>query len=52
MGRAQKIRDILVSHGIDPQYIEVYGLGEDMPLVKTENGVPEPRNRRAEVKVR
>lgn len=52
IGRALKIRDILVSRGIDPQYIEVYGLGEDMPLVKTENGVSEPRNRRAEVKVR
>ena len=52
MGRALKIRDILVSRGIDPQYIEVNALGEDMPLVKTEDGVPEPRNRRAELKVR
>ncbi len=52
MARAQKIQDFMVSQGIDPQYIEVYGLGEDMPLVKTEDGVAEPRNRRAEVKVR
>jgi outer membrane protein OmpA-like peptidoglycan-associated protein len=52
VARALKIRDILVSHGIDPQYIGVNGLGEDMPLVKTEDGVSEPRNRRVEVKVR
>ena len=50
--RAVKIRDILVSQGIDPQFIEVNGYGEEIPLIKTEDEVAEPRNRRAEVKVR
>jgi outer membrane protein OmpA-like peptidoglycan-associated protein len=52
MERAAKIRDILVSEGINPEYIEIRGLGEDFPLVKTEDEVPEPQNRRVEVRVR
>ena len=50
--RALKIRDILVSQGIDPRFIETNGVGEEVPLVKTRDEVPEPQNRRAEVKVR
>ena len=50
--RAAKVRNILISHGVDPRSIVINGYGEDMPLVQTEDEVPEPRNRRAEVKVR
>jgi outer membrane protein OmpA-like peptidoglycan-associated protein len=50
--RAVKVRNILVSQGVDPRIIQANGYGEDMPLIQTEDEVPEPRNRRAEVKVR
>lgn len=50
--RALKIRDILVSEGIDPQFIDINGVGEEVPLVKTDDEVPEPQNRRAEIRVR
>lgn len=50
--RARKIRDLLVGSGIDASSVEVFSHGEDNPLVKTEDEVPEPRNRRVEVTVR
>lgn len=52
MERALLIKKILVSLGIDPGFIEVASHGEGNPLVKTEDEVPEPRNRRVEVVVR
>ena len=52
LDRAAHIRSILVSRGIDPKFIEINGYGEGMPLIKTEDKIPEPRNRRAEVRVR
>jgi outer membrane protein OmpA-like peptidoglycan-associated protein len=50
--RAVFIKATLVSKGVDPSGIEVASHGEDNPLVKTEDEVEEPRNRRVEVTVR
>lgn len=52
LNRAQEIRDLLVSQGSDPKVIEVTSHGEDNPLVKTEDDVPEPKNRRVEIVIR
>jgi outer membrane protein OmpA-like peptidoglycan-associated protein len=50
--RAGRVKKILVSQGIDPDFVEVTSHGEDNPLVKTDDEVAEPRNRRVEVVVR
>lgn len=50
--RANAIRDLLVSKGFRAELIDPVGRGEREPLVPTEDDVPEPRNRRAEVVVR
>lgn len=52
MERALLVKKILVSLGIDPAHIEVTSHGEGNPLVRTEDEVPEPHNRRVEVVVR
>lgn len=52
MDRAVRIRGILISKSVDPSIIEVDSHGEDNPLIKTEDEVAEPRNRRVEVTVR
>jgi outer membrane protein OmpA-like peptidoglycan-associated protein len=52
LGRAELIKQALVSQGIDPDSIDVTSHGEDNPLFKTDDEVPEPRNRRVEVIVR
>lgn len=50
--RALMMRETLISLGIAPQYIEVTSHGEDNPLVKTADNIPEAQNRRIEVVVR
>jgi len=50
--RAHRIKNVLVSKGVDSSTIEIDSHGEDSPLIKTEDEVPEPRNRRVEVTVR
>jgi outer membrane protein OmpA-like peptidoglycan-associated protein len=50
--RAEKVRDDLVKLGIPADRIQVAGRGKREPLVPTEEGVPEPRNRRVEISVR
>jgi outer membrane protein OmpA-like peptidoglycan-associated protein len=50
--RAGIVKQILVSQGIDPDFVDVTSHGEDNPLVKTEGEVAEPMNRRVEVVVR
>ena len=50
--RAQAIRDLLVQRGFRGDLILPVGRGERELLVPTEDEVPEPRNRRAEVIVR
>lgn len=50
--RALQVKDILVSKGVDPTFIEVESHGEDNPLIHTGNEVAEPRNRRVVVTVK
>ena len=50
--RAAAIRDSLVEAGLDSSRIEIAGRGWREPLIPTDDGVPEPRNRRVEISVR
>lgn len=52
MKRAEAIQELLVTNAIDPGNISLTSHGENNPLIKTPDGVPEPRNRRVEVIVR
>lgn len=52
LNRAQRVKELLVSMGVDPLAIETESHGEDNPLIKTPDEVAEPRNRRVEVTVR
>jgi OmpA-OmpF porin, OOP family len=50
--RAERVRSILVGMGISPDRILTAGRGRREPLVRTADGVSEPRNRRVEISVR
>jgi outer membrane protein OmpA-like peptidoglycan-associated protein len=50
--RAQRVREELTRLGIPPDRIQAAGRGEREPLVRTADGVAEPRNRRVEINVR
>jgi outer membrane protein OmpA-like peptidoglycan-associated protein len=50
--RASRLRDQLIAAGFDAERIRVAGRGERAPLVPTADEVAEPRNRRAEIKLR
>ena len=50
--RAQTMREEMLSLGIPPDRIRASGRGEREPLVPTEDGIDEPRNRRVEINVR
>ena len=52
LDRAKKVAEFLVSRGVNPQILEITSHGEGNPLVKTPDGVAEPKNRRVEVVVR
>ena len=52
LDRAQKVAEFLLSKGVAPEIIEITSHGEGNPLVKTPDGVAEPKNRRVEVVVR
>ena len=52
LDRAKKVAEFLVSRGIDPKIFEITSHGEGNPLVKTPDGMAEPKNRRVEVVVR
>ena len=52
LDRAARIKEILVSKGVDPSIIDVSSHGEDNPLVQTQDEVSEPLNRRVEVIIR
>ena len=52
LDRAKKTRDILVASGAASADITITSHGEGNPLVKTADGVGEPRNRRVEVVVK
>ena len=50
--RAYYVRDRLILNGIKSSALVVSFYGEAVPLVYTEDDIPEPRNRRVEVIVR
>jgi outer membrane protein OmpA-like peptidoglycan-associated protein len=50
--RAETMRRILVEAGIPSELIKSAGRGSREMLVKTEEGVSEPRNRRVEISIR
>jgi outer membrane protein OmpA-like peptidoglycan-associated protein len=50
--RALFIRDLLVKKGVDAAYIRTTSHGKENPLIKTDDNVSEPRNRRVEVIIR
>lgn len=50
--RAGYVEELLVKSGVDKKYITTTSHGEGNPLVPTQDGVAEPKNRRVEVIVR
>lgn len=52
LARAERVRKALVAQGLPAERIVIAGRGERELLVRTANGVAEPRNRRVEVNVR
>ena len=50
--RAESVKRMIQSAGIDAASIAATGRGEREPLVDTADGVAEPRNRRVEIRVR
>lgn len=52
LDRAKVIKHLFVDQGIMSDVVEIASHGEDDPFIKTEDEVPEPRNRRVEVTVR
>jgi outer membrane protein OmpA-like peptidoglycan-associated protein len=50
--RAERVKAILVGMGIPPDRILTAGRGRREPIVRTAEGVSEPRNRRVEISVR
>ena len=50
--RAERVKEILVSKGIDPNTVEIEWHGEDEPFVKTADEIAEPKNRRVDITVR
>jgi OOP family OmpA-OmpF porin len=47
--RASAVLDALAARGADPAAVSLAGRGEAEPAVATEDGVPEPANRRVEI---
>ncbi len=52
LSRAEGVRKLLCSYGINISKMEVSSHGEHDPIIKTPDNVSEPRNRRVEVMVR
>ena len=50
--RAEHVRDELIRRGVAEVNITVEGRGKREPLVTTEDGISEPKNRRVEISVR
>lgn len=50
--RATAVQSALIEKGIDPGKIRVRAAGEGEPLVATPDGEREPKNRRAEIRIR
>ena len=52
LGRATVVRDALIKAGVPADIIDVTYHGANNPIVRTQPGVAEPRNRRVEVTIR
>jgi len=52
LARAERVREALIRQGLAQERITAAGRGERELLVRTADGVSEPRNRRVEVNVR
>jgi len=52
LARAERVREALIRQGLPQERISAAGRGERELLVRTADGVSEPRNRRVEVNVR
>lgn len=50
--RAKDVRNILIATGIPSDLISISGRGKRDPVIKTADGVSEPRNRRVEISIR
>ncbi len=50
--RAERVRLDLINQGIEAERIRSAGRGEREPVIPTEDGTDEPRNRRVEINVR
>lgn len=50
--RARAVASILVSQGVKEELIEITYHGKENPLIRTPDGVAEPRNRRVEISIR
>ena len=50
--RAEAVSKMLVTRGVDPKHLFITSHGKSDPLIKTPDGVAEPRNRRVEAIVR
>lgn len=50
--RADVIAKILISYGIDPSIMKITFFGEEKTIIKTKDGVKEPKNRRSEIIIR
>lgn len=47
--RAEAVRAYLVQRGVAASAMSIAGLGEEQPVIATEDGVREPQNRRVEI---
>ena len=52
LARARVIEQELVKRGLPKDRIEIIALGEEKPVVPTQDGIREPKNRRVDVTVR
>ncbi|HEV8395420.1 MAG TPA: OmpA family protein [Vicinamibacterales bacterium] len=52
LDRANSVRTLLISAGVDASLIDISSLGESDPRIRTADNVLEPRNRRVEISVR
>ncbi|MDD5168768.1 MAG: hypothetical protein PHN75_08120 [Syntrophales bacterium] len=50
--RVEVVRTVMIAAGIAGERIDAVGRGKREPLVPTEEGVAEPRNRRVEISIR
>lgn len=50
--RANQVKQMMIREGVDDRIVEIASHGEDNPLIKTQDEVMEPRNRRVEIVIR